>query len=235
MKQLLLALTALIVIVGCEGTRPLEPGDRPVIPARMGSRFIFQVEHTTTKVKAEDTPGTTTYRTTMDVVSDGEALLGYSDVIKVLVSDEDGTPRSFDNYYLSIDEWGDVFYALAGATNDWTKLPFGTREAVEISRSEGDLYGFYREVISSAKWIGEETITVQGRAFACHIVEFSRWRKDQDKILNKNGLCTEWAKYWFSPELGFFIKRETSIDDASIMKPRWKYSTRETLVEFTTP
>lgn len=225
------ALLLTLFVLGCEGG-PSGPVPRVAMSPTIGSRFIYDYEQDIEPVKIEDVD--TTYRFTVEArIADAGLVFGGMDNITTIEwYDDDGRPMNYLRYHLQIFTDGDVYFNQPMVNNRWLHLPFGARRSFDWDTVEGLPGEQYRETRLQVRYLGDETLKVGKKSLQCRIVDYWYDIREGEPYTNDIGRKSEYVKLWFSPELGFFVRKEMELTDFSLRKPKWKFKTTEMLREY---
>ena len=226
-------LILFLALGGCGDSAVSGPPVSGIPIPKANSTFIYDWEQTITPVKPEDVAETYRLEMTAKVTRDGRRAGEFENCIDVNMYDVNGIDVGTMMYRLAIDGYGDVNYIQPQFTNKWVRLPFMSKaEQLGPDTTFGSPTEFYREVRQLSTYLGSEKITVGEEVMDCDKVQWEKWVNERDPYTNGKGSSYEKWTFWYSRELGFFVQRESVIDNKKMHSVPWKYTTREKLKSY---
>jgi len=194
-----ICIASLILITGCPGNNPADPGANPTGP-KVGSfwtLFVTSISDEGWLVESRDE--------SMVITETGLTYAGKNNVTRGMVAENSWN-------YLVYEPNGDLsmlyFLSNRGRALDstWAAYPFGSKGVVTLP--DWDTVDNGDRITSSRKYeyLGEETVTVAGETFQTKVIRSTGSTTVVDEagriIVGESNVDTA----WYAPRIFFFVK-----------------------------
>ncbi|SRR5581483_1509853 len=184
------------------GHRSAGEKPHPIVLPKVGTMLVntYYVTDSSGKVVIPKDANPDMPDDTLIVIRSGFRTLGKSNCIAILAKSRP------DTSIISYAKNGDLFLRTLGHDSAWTRLPFGLPigktivDSLPADSGTAFFNGFYMPHTRTWQVLGHDTASVGGKVYDClklQIVDIRNW-EEQDWL--------QGTLYWYSPELGYFVR-----------------------------